>query len=67
MSTGQLAPVVVCTGRGVVTGGLVGAVTLGLLVADDDPDDGPVVAGGAVVAVVWLVTEALWPGSALAT
>jgi hypothetical protein len=50
-----------------VTGGLGGAVTAGLLVADDDPDDGAVVAGGAVVPVVWLVTEALWPGSALAT
>jgi hypothetical protein len=57
----------------VVTGGLGGAVTAGLLVADDDPDvpdvpdDGAVVVGGAVVAVVWLVAVALWPGRALAT
>jgi hypothetical protein len=54
----------------VVTGGLGGAVTVGLLVPDDDPDvpdDGAVVVGGAVVAVVWLVVVALWPGRALAT
>jgi len=55
-----------------VTGGLGGAVTVGLVVAGaDEPDDGGVVglvvAGGAVVAVVWLAGVALWPGKALAT
>jgi hypothetical protein len=51
-----------------VTGGLVGAVTVGLVAAGaDEPEDGALVGGGVVVAVVWLAGVALWPGNALAT
>jgi hypothetical protein len=55
-----------------VTGGLGGAVTVGLVAAEDDwlPDDPDDEAAGAVVVGVVVVAVfgvALWPGRALLT